>query len=71
MQGVGGMNPQHSSVQCGTLDHQHGLVAPTIQEDEPHTLSLHEHPKPMRAVEGILVLEGFSIHKHSGKVSCG
>lgn len=52
MQGVGGMNRQHSSVQRGILDHQHGLVAPAIQGVEPHPLSLHEHPKPVRAVEG-------------------
>lgn len=69
MLGVGGMNPQHRSVQRGTLDHHHGLVAPAIQGVEPHPLSLHEHPKPVRAVEVFLLLEGFSIHNHSGKVS--
>jgi len=52
MQGVGGINPQYSSVQRGILDHQHGLVAPAVQGVEPQPLGLREHPKPGRTVEG-------------------
>ena len=69
MQRAGGMNPQHGSVQRGIVNHQHGPVAPAIQGVEPHPLSLHEHAKPVTAVEGFLLLEGFSVHNHSGKVS--